>query len=333
MMKMRQSLSCRYEGRARAGFTLTETLAALLVLVILTGVVALGVSAAVRIYNQEQFASQAQVLSDTIDTALSDAYRFMDYDEDSGTFSVEYAGGSDDVVIESTDSSGVSPVASIDGSSTTDRGQVYLQGTSVLKDSEETSDTLVRLLNAGVYGNCTVAIDDDFTCTEKKVSGGYTVYSADASLSRHYDFTFRPLADIDKASSSSSSSSSESGGDSSGSTSDTSTIEGGRVLATDTEKSYVSSMFDSWNLDNLNWVKLQDKNGTVFYGLRPSWSNDTYAMVYYKHKYYVPLQDGTQVNQTPLPSSGEHSFNVDDMTDGNTHDYGWGGNVTWKLCS
>ena len=68
--------------RSRAGFTLVEMLAALMVLGLLTALVATGVARANDIYRAEQFASQAQVLSDSIYNAISTPIRFMRTDAD-----------------------------------------------------------------------------------------------------------------------------------------------------------------------------------------------------------------------------------------------------------
>ena len=74
--------------RSQTGFTLTEMLAALLVLTLLAGVVSTGVAGAVDIYRREQFASQSQVLAGTIYNSLSTPFRFMKYGTETGTIYV-----------------------------------------------------------------------------------------------------------------------------------------------------------------------------------------------------------------------------------------------------
>lgn len=70
-------IASRRLPRSCSGFTLVELLAALLVLTLLTSVVAVGTSGALDVYRREQFASQAQMLSGTVDSSLADPFRFM----------------------------------------------------------------------------------------------------------------------------------------------------------------------------------------------------------------------------------------------------------------
>lgn len=288
--------------RGRAGFTLAETLAALAVMVVLSGLVLMGVNAAVRIYHQENFSSQAQILSDTANTALSDAYRYITFTEQDGTVvsTVSYLGST-----VNGDADGVALVA--------DGGRFYLRGAD---------GSQVRLLNAGAYGGCSVSVDS-FSCTSDLVQGTYTVTDdADPSLTRSFSFTFAPLGNVGKDK---------------GTTDDTtqpdsddhSTIERGRVLPTDAEKAYCSTLLDSWNADRMTWVSMTDGQGTQYYALKVPWG-DVYTLAYYDHVYYRCMDaDGHQVI-TPLPSQGDNAFRVSDLTDGARHNYGWSDGMTWE---
>ncbi|MEY8354657.1 type II secretion system protein [Lachnospiraceae bacterium 54-53] len=62
--------------RGRKGMTLMETLAAVLIIALLTTVVLSGSQAAFRVYVQDTFASESQNVSDTINRALSDVLRY-----------------------------------------------------------------------------------------------------------------------------------------------------------------------------------------------------------------------------------------------------------------
>jgi type II secretory pathway pseudopilin PulG len=62
--------------RKSAGFTLVETLVALLLVVMMTTVVAVGIQASVRVLAQDTFAAESQSVADTINKALSDVLRY-----------------------------------------------------------------------------------------------------------------------------------------------------------------------------------------------------------------------------------------------------------------
>lgn len=62
--------------QAKRGFTLIETLAALLITVMLSLIVATGISSAANAYRRAVFVSESEVLSSTINTALADLLRF-----------------------------------------------------------------------------------------------------------------------------------------------------------------------------------------------------------------------------------------------------------------
>ena len=61
---------------SRRGMTLTEVLVALLILSLVTGGVAAGVGASLRVYRQATEASDAQMLASTLSAALMDELRY-----------------------------------------------------------------------------------------------------------------------------------------------------------------------------------------------------------------------------------------------------------------
>jgi len=74
--------------RRRRGMTLTETLVAVLIIALLTAVIATGIMAAFRVYIQSTFASASQMVSDTVDMALSDVLRYATDVETDGSGNV-----------------------------------------------------------------------------------------------------------------------------------------------------------------------------------------------------------------------------------------------------
>lgn len=71
--------SCVHDSRACRGFTLAETLLALAILVLLTGIVAMGVPVAFRTYTQMVNKSEAQVLLTTATNELRDELGLTQY--------------------------------------------------------------------------------------------------------------------------------------------------------------------------------------------------------------------------------------------------------------
>ncbi|MBQ9041554.1 MAG: type II secretion system protein [Eggerthellaceae bacterium] len=136
--------------RMQAGFTLVEMLAALLVLSLMTGLVASGVSAGTRMYQQERFESQAQVLAGTINSTLADPVRFMQ--KTGSTCTMSYEGN-----LISFPANGT-PLQ-VDGD-----GHLYLQGS-------ESGSNQVKLLNAGIYDACKVESLDSQLKSEPNADG------------------------------------------------------------------------------------------------------------------------------------------------------------------
>lgn len=167
-------------ARAEQGFTLVEMLAAAIVLVLMCGMVTTGVIAAQNLYQREQFSSQAQILSDTIDSALSDPFRFM-------TSTTNSAGDEVDTITfngqEISAAGGITLVVK--------DGMLYLHG--------DQGD--FKLLNASAYGSCRVELvddpnspDDDYYCSSAGDNGAYRIVDAgDPSRSRTYAFYFAPI--------------------------------------------------------------------------------------------------------------------------------------------
>lgn len=171
--------------RANAGFTLTEMLAALAVLVLLTSMIVMGVSVGMKTYQASTFESEAEILSSTINSALSDPLRTITWTTADGvrTYSIVYR---DDAAGETLESPEL----------TADNGQIVLTG-------KGTTDS-IPLLNKGAYGDCIVTnaelntletSDSDASLeTPLVISGSYTIQSKiNPSLTHTYTFSFVSL--------------------------------------------------------------------------------------------------------------------------------------------
>ena len=158
--------------RASRGFTMVEMLAALLIVALLSGVVATGVGVAFNVQKQATFASQSAVLSDTINSALSEAYH-TGYTDENGYHFI-FQGARQD--------------------SSTGAPEVIFKtegGKQVLYLTWNAGNKEARLLNAGAYADCEVT-SGDFSAGS---SGSYTITSTTGtSLSKEYRYFYRSLA-------------------------------------------------------------------------------------------------------------------------------------------
>ena len=177
-----------WRNARRAGFTLVEMLAALLVMALMTGIVATGISVSTNVYLKEQFSSQSQVLFDTIENALSDPLRFAQPNAENKPV-VVYRNNN-------RDSRFVSPDLQARPGAKGARQVLYLSG--------ENDTAGVPLLNEGIYGDCTVS-DVTMTLEPKDGNKAYrttvhlTIKSLrDESLTLSHDFTFDSQPGVSK---------------------------------------------------------------------------------------------------------------------------------------
>ncbi len=175
--------SAKLGSRRTGGFTLVEMLAALVILMLLTGIVTMGVNLGMKTYREATFASESQILAGTINSALSDPFRNMTYTEDAlgnRTYSIVYRD-------DATGGAVTSPsLKAIDG-------QIYIQGSN-------TSGNGIALLNKKAYSDCKVTsikLDD---CDGVIVSGTFSIQSTvDSSLKKEdIAFSFVPISPIHK---------------------------------------------------------------------------------------------------------------------------------------
>ena len=162
----------------KRGFSLFESIVALLVISILTVGITTGVNAAVSVYKKSLSYTEAEVLATTIDIALSDVLRY------SSSIDKKEEEGKEDVIHFTNANYGV-----INGYLCLRDGRIYLNQTF------EEDDGAPPLLNGGMYTSMKI---DSFTLTYKDefFSGEYEVQSKENStLNKSYNFCFRTLAE------------------------------------------------------------------------------------------------------------------------------------------
>ena len=154
-------------SRAQAGFSLTETLAAMVVLAIATGMVTAAMAFATRTYHDQNFVTQSAVLSGSLDNALASAYRPAKVKN--GTLIVHYSKFylTNPTLIE-------------------DAGMIYLEA----EDGQR-----VKLLNAGSYGNCAATLNEVkpyLSESTYSIEGSYTISdTTNPSYSHTYEFYYK----------------------------------------------------------------------------------------------------------------------------------------------
>lgn len=175
---------------SNAGFTLVEMLVALLIMSLMTGLVAVGISISTDIYKKEQFSSQSQVLLDTIESALSDPLRFAQ-PNGADTTKAKIVYRNNDV-----DSMFINPNLQARNGAKATRQVLYLSG--------DNNSEGVPLLNEGIYGDCSVSVEQ--WSVQPKEGGSCFQTTAkvkvqstrDSSLSLERTFTFDSQPGVSK---------------------------------------------------------------------------------------------------------------------------------------
>ncbi|MCH3968043.1 MAG: type II secretion system protein [Atopobiaceae bacterium] len=185
----------RLRARAHAGFTLIESLAALLIVVMLTSVVVAGVNVGMHVFRESSFISESTSLADSLDASIQDPAHFakgMTYDGEP-SYRMDFLGQT--LVDPDLTTHDVS-VTEEDGTTRT-VSVLALKGISLSTGKEVTCD----LLNAGAYTECQVtsaklefspstAVDGTAPDTVKVT---FTIASTvDPTLTKSYTYTYTP---------------------------------------------------------------------------------------------------------------------------------------------
>lgn len=180
-------------GRGCRGMTLMETLAAVLILSLLSVLILSGSHAALSVYEKSTFASESQNVSKLIDTALSDVLRYAQ------SVAVDEQGN---VTAYTNSAYGVRNGRICVGTGENDRGMLYLNS-----DPQDPEDRVPLLSNLSYAGLCVVPADDDpavggdstfsLTYSDGVFSGSYRLYRpAGGLLSQIYQFHYRSINSI-----------------------------------------------------------------------------------------------------------------------------------------
>lgn len=164
---------------SRKGFSLLESMAALMIVSILTVGIVTCTNAASRIYYKSLFVSEGDILAATIDTALSDLLRF------SSEITVKKKG--DEISFTNANYS------IIQGHLFLKDGWLYINQTDTKLDFAEDAPVAV-LLNNGTYSSMEIS---SFTLKYQDgvFSGTYEIKSKkDEALTKDYSFNFRTLS-------------------------------------------------------------------------------------------------------------------------------------------
>ena len=180
--------------RAQAGFTLTEMLAAVLVISLFGTAITVGLGAGLKEYRAATFVGESQVLAAQLDDAMGDTFRSLvtvrDASQASGyTYQTSFLGHT-------------LKAPSVAAETSNGRSVLDITGT------EAGASASYHLLNGGAYTDCeaknvtfaidpTVAVADEYGTAGKvasKVTVSFDVVRVDdPSLTRHYEYTYVPV--------------------------------------------------------------------------------------------------------------------------------------------
>ena len=176
--------------QAKRGFTLIETLAALLITVMLSLIVATGISSAANAYRRAVFVSESEVLSSTINTALADLLRFAYnikedvtgegnyYTFDNASYKLYNA----HFILETEENSGLTYIAFVH-----DSGDVDDEGKPVP----------YSLCSLGAYTSMTITdFQLDYSPETTTFKGSYTLMSrSNTSFKKTIQFTYKSIVE------------------------------------------------------------------------------------------------------------------------------------------
>jgi len=166
-----------FKLRTKRGFSLLESLITLTIVLIITVCVTIGISASNRLYRKSLFSSESEILSSTIDIALSDILRYS----------------TNVINTDGNISFSNSNYSVVNGHLLVKDGRIYINV------SDENPDDVMGPYLKTIVGNSTYTTIDASELTldysDGVYTGSYTLTSNfDTSLSKTFDFTFRTLS-------------------------------------------------------------------------------------------------------------------------------------------
>jgi prepilin-type N-terminal cleavage/methylation domain-containing protein len=163
--------------RTTRGFTLIETLVALLIVTLLTLSIVAGTSAAVSIHGESLFASESQILSSTLNTALGDVLHYAAY-------APEASDG--DTTAFSNPGYGI-----LNGHFVEEDGRLYINPSQT---SDGGAATRLTLVSTGAYTN--LKVENFFMDYDEELGlfvGRYAITGRDGAQLKTISFVFRPV--------------------------------------------------------------------------------------------------------------------------------------------
>lgn len=167
--------------RNRRGFTLAETLAALVIVVLLAMSVQMGTMTALRTRTASRFQSESEILAATLNSALGDMLHYATcakYIATSGLVYINNPG-----------------YGIVNGQILTKDGRLYVNATTGLSASDPNA-TLLTLTGAGAYTDLTVdSLEMSYSWQDCLFSGSYVIHGPE-NAQKKIEFTFRALNEV-----------------------------------------------------------------------------------------------------------------------------------------
>ncbi len=170
--------------RNRRGFTLAETLAALVIVVLLAMSVQMGTMTALRTRTASRFQSESEILAATLNSALGDMLHYATcarYDGAGGTVYLNNPG-----------------YGIVNGQILDRGGRLYVNATANISvDSEDA--TLLTLTGAGAYTDLTVSdFQIAYLWPDCMFTGSYVIHGPEQA-EKEIQFAFRAINEIPSA--------------------------------------------------------------------------------------------------------------------------------------
>lgn len=158
--------------RARRGYTLVELLVSILILLLVSMAVTAGIGAASRVYRTSVFASESELLSDSVELALSDVLRYSK-------------------VVDAN----ASPVTFTNINYEVAGGHLFLRDGYLQLSRRGDTGNAVDLLTEGTYATMELsAFEMTYDEDKKTYTGAYTIQStAETTMTKECSFCFRSL--------------------------------------------------------------------------------------------------------------------------------------------
>lgn len=165
--------------KSSKGFSLLETLVALIIVLLVASCVTIGISASNRVYKRSLFVSESDITASTIDIALSDVLRYaynVNLNEDTNLLSFSNKN------------------YSIDGGHfVIKQGFLYINTTEGMSD-DEIGEHLKPLIGGSTY-TASKMTDFQLNYNDGEFTGSYTLQSnLYTDLSKTFTFSFRTIS-------------------------------------------------------------------------------------------------------------------------------------------